>query len=621
MDAKKGGTPWLMALTAMGVVYGDIGTSPLYAFRMAFAGPFALTPTPDHVLVTLSALFWSVLLVISLKYMALVLNFDNDGEGGVLALAARVHRQADAHPRVARLAVLLGVFGAALFFGDAVITPAISVLSAVEGLGVADPALLPMVLPLSLAVLLALFSLQRFGTGVVGKLFGPVMLLWFAVLALLGGASIARSPEVLAALNPWYALRFALEFPTAAFLLLSAVFLAMTGGEALYADMGHFGRAPIRVAWFRAVWPALMLNYFGQGAALLRSPEAAAHPFYHLAPAALQLPLVVLATMATVIAAQATIAGVFSMTQQAGHLGYLPPFAVRHTSARERGQVYLPGINWLMLAVVVLLVLGFRSAEAMAAAYGIAVSGSMNITTVLCLTLVALTFSGTQRLRYLAAFAGLWLAELVFLASNASKIPDGGWLPLTLGLALFALMTSWQRAQAVIEARRHQCALPLHDFVVHLPDVVRVPGTAVYLSSHDNAVPLALQQNLKHYHCLHARNLFVHVGMLESPEAGAGQRLTLYPLGPETWSVYLRFGFREEPDVPAALMAEPALAPLLSGDVSYFLSQVGRLETLAGLPRWRRALFRFLARQGQNLADYYRLPPEQVVELGTTAGR
>ncbi|MXR37356.1 potassium transporter Kup [Craterilacuibacter sinensis] len=614
-------TPWLLALTAMGVVYGDIGTSPLYAFRMAFVGLYGLTPSEAHVLATLSALFWAVLLVISLKYMLLVLRFDNDGEGGVLALAAGVHAKAAQHPRVAGFAVALGIFGAALFFGDAVITPAISVLSAIEGLSVVDPALTPLILPLTLLVLGGLFGIQRFGSGTVGRLFGPVMLLWLLTLAALGTASIVQQPSVLKALSPLYAIRFAIESPGAAFLLLSAVFLAMTGGEALYADMGHFGARPIRLAWFRLVWPALMLNYFGQGALLLRDPSAVNHPFYGLAPDALQLPLVVLATLATVIAAQATIAGVFSMTVQAGHLGYLPPFNVKHTSDAERGQVYLPGINWLMLLAVVLLVLGFRSPNAMAAAYGIAVSGAMNITTVLCLTLVFLSFHGTQRLKLMALLLGLWLVELLFFASNATKIIAGGWVPLTLALVLFALMTSWKRGTAAIASQRDACAQTLADFIARPPDVLRVEGMAVYLSSDPTGVPLALQQNIKHYKVLHRQIVLLHVDAQEVPRVPAAERVTVQMRVPDLWCVHLRYGFREEPDVPAALAqaGRAGLAVQLE-DTSFFLTRVSALETLADVPRWRRSMFRWLARQGESAAVYYHLPPGRVVELGTQAG-
>ncbi|MCG9065064.1 KUP/HAK/KT family potassium transporter [Laribacter hongkongensis] len=619
-EESKPQRPWALALAAMGVVYGDIGTSPLYAFKAAFSGHNGFVPDQLHVLAALSMLFWSVLIIISLKYMLLVLRFDNNGEGGALALAARVQQLAGRHRHLAALGLGLGILGATLFFGDAMITPAISVLSAIEGLSVAAPAMSPFILPLTLLILVGLFSIQRFGTGRVGRLFGPVMLVWFAVLALLGVWSIAQTPVVLLALSPTFALAFALDSPGSAFVLLSAVFLAMTGGEALYADMGHFGRRPIRLAWFSMVWPALMLNYFGQGAFVLRTPAAVNHPFFELAPAMLQLPLVILAALATVIASQATIAGVFSMTTQASRLGYLPPFVLKYTSATERGQIYLPGINWLLMVAVMALVLGFRSSGSLASAYGIAVSGAMNLTTLMSMLLVLLLFQGARRTWLLLALLALWSYELLFLGSNLGKFFSGGWLPLLVAALLYALMTSWKRGMDSIANQRRTAALPLQRFVADPPDVIRVPGTAIYLSGHYDTLPAVLQQNLKHYHCLHQTLVILHVESQPIPFVAADEHIRIEQLAGRFWRVRLRYGFREEPDVPASLMQDKDMRILLeAGDASFFLGRVAEMEKLAGVPIWRRALFHWLARQGQGQAVFYRLPADRVVIVGTQA--
>ncbi|MGA8049527.1 MAG: KUP/HAK/KT family potassium transporter, partial [Burkholderiales bacterium] len=439
----------VLTLAALGVVFGDIGTSPLYAFKEAFAGSHGLPLNEANVLAVLSMMFWSVTLVVSLKYVSIVLRFDNGGEGGILALLALASRLTHANPRLAWTVATLGVFGAALFYGDAIITPAISVLSAVEGVSVVTPAFQHWVEPLTIGILIGLFAIQSHGTGAVGRLFGPVTVLWFFALAALGAVSIARTPGVLAAVDPRYALAFALHSPGLTFLVLGAVFLAITGAEALYADMGHFGRTPIRLAWFGLVFPSLMINYFGQGALVLRDPQALKNPFYLLAPEGLLAPLVLLATAATVIASQATISGAFSVTQQAARLGYLPRVTTRHTSATERGQVYVPPVNWTMLALVVLVVLGFKSSSAIASAYGIAVSGTMVLTTAL-IAIVALSLPKRANPLFLALLGLIGAVELLFFGANAIKFADGGWFPIACGLALFAVLTTWKRGGTVL---------------------------------------------------------------------------------------------------------------------------------------------------------------------------
>src|SRR5262245_23827721 len=441
-----------LTLAALGVVYGDIGTSPLYAFKEAFNGPHGLPLDQPGVLAVLSLMFWSLMLIVSLKYVTMMLRFDNRGEGGILALLALVASRVREHPRLAWTVATCGVFGASLFYGDALLTPAISVLSAVEGISVATPALDEWVVPVTVGILIGLFAIQFHGTGAVGKLFGPCMVVWFGALAALGGISIAQTPQVLASLDPRHALGFAWQHPGLAFFVLGAVFLSITGAEALYADMGHFGANPIRFAWFGMVFPALMVNYMGQGALVLRDPAAIKNPFYLLAPAELLFPLVVLATAATVIASQATISGAFSMTQQATRLGYLPRIPVRHTSESERGQIYIAHVNWTMLVLVVLLVLEFKSSSAIASAYGVAVSGTMVLTTVL-IGVVAYTSRNGARRWLLPAIAAIGMVELVFFAANAMKFTEGGWFPLGCGMAIFTLLTTWKRAEGVVTAR------------------------------------------------------------------------------------------------------------------------------------------------------------------------
>ncbi|MBS0372254.1 MAG: potassium transporter Kup [Proteobacteria bacterium] len=606
-----------LALAALGVVYGDIGTSPLYAFKEAFTGPHGIDPSEVNVLAALSAFFWAGLLIVSIKYVWVVLRFDNEGEGGVLALTALAQR-ASHRPRWAMTAVGCGIFAAALFYGDAIITPAISVLSAVEGISVATPQFEHYVVPITVGILVGLFMIQKHGTGRVGQFFGPITVVWFLALGALGVGSILQTPEVLRALDPRYAIQFAIERPHTAFILLSAVFLSLTGGEALYADMGHFGARPVRLAWYGLVWPSLVLNYFGQGALVLRSPVAIENPFYLLAPDWFLLPLVGLATLATVIASQATITGAYSMTLQAGRLGYLPRLRILHTSDTERGQIYIPSVNWLMLVAVIVLVLQFRSSGALAAAYGIAVSGTMIITTLLT-AFILLMAEGRRRVGLLAALALFGVLELLFFSSNLTKLGEGGWMPMALGAAIFLLLTTWKEGSLLLANQRCKIDVPMAGFVRGpLPDVPRVFGTAVYLTSEPSLVPSALFHNLKHYKVMHERIIFLHVVNEGIPRVDDAERVAVTQLAPGLYNVDARFGFREEPDLPAALaLAARFGLELEEMTTTYFVARARIVDGPGGMPRWRCGLFAWMMRQSEGAASYFKLPANQVVELGT----
>jgi len=607
-----------LAVGALGVVYGDIGTSPLYAFKEAFTGPHALAPTELNVLAALSAFFWAMMLIISIKYVWIVVKFDNEGEGGVLALTALAHRMTHKAPKWSLFVIGAGVFAAALFYGDAIITPAISVLSAVEGLSVATPQFEHLVVPITIGILVALFLIQRHGTGRVGGLFGPVTIIWFVVLAILGALSIAQTPAVLQALNPMYAVHFAVDHPGAMFLLLSAVFLALTGGEALYADMGHFGAKAVRLAWYGLVCPALLINYFGQGALILRSSKAVENPFYLLAPDWFLLPLVVLATAATVIASQATITGAYSMTLQASRLGYLPRVRLLHTSDTVRGQIYIPSVNWLMLIAVILLVLTFGSSSGLAAAYGIAVSGTMMITTLLT-AVVALSLPGRVRIGLLLALALFGVLELLFFGSNLTKILHGGWLPLALGALIFLLLTTWKEGSRMIAEQRRQIDIPLKDFLAGpQPNVPRVAGTAVYLTSDPTLVPSALFHNLKHFKVMHARTIFLNVINEDVPRIDPALRMKVSELAEGIYSMTVRFGFREEPDLTQTLESATDFGiDLDSMSTTYFVARSTVIDGPGGLPPWRCGLYAWMTRQSEGAASYFNLPPNRVVELGT----
>jgi KUP system potassium uptake protein len=607
-----------LTLAAIGVVYGDIGTSPLYAMREAFGHTGALPLTEATVLGVLSLIFWSLFTVVTLKYVIVILRADNHGEGGILALAALAHRAVS--PRRRRTVLLLAMFGAALFYGDGLITPAISVVSAIEGLKVATPLFEPYVVPIALGILVALFVIQSRGTGKIGMLFGPVMCLWFTVLGLLGLIQIIKAPYVLSALDPTYGLALFAEHQWSAFVTLGAVFLAVTGAEALYADMGHFGRRPIRIAWFGLVLPGLMLNYFGQGALLLENPAALAHPFYLLAPSWALYALVVLATWATVIASQAVISGVFAISSQAVQLGYLPRLNVRHTSAQMIGQVYIPGINWLLLAGVVLLVLGFHSSSNLAAAYGIAVSATMAIDAVLA-GIVARRRWGWPLALVLAVFGAFLAIDLTFLSANSLKMFAGGWFPIALAAAVFVLMSTWRRGREVMFERLYRGTPPLRSFLTSLSrrPPLRVPGTAVFLTANPEAVPRALLHNLKHNKALHERVVVLKVETEDVPRVPKSERVHIEHMSANFHRVLLRYGFMERPDVPAALLScdlgpwEPTLM-----DISFFLSRETFIPSARpDLSWWQEQIFILMANTALDATRFFRLPPNRVVELGS----
>ncbi len=610
-----------LTLGALGVVFGDIGTSPLYAFKEAFGEAHGLPLTPANVLAVLSMMFWTVTLIVTTKYVSIVLRFDNRGEGGILALLAFTSRSLRGKPRLAAVASLLAVAGASLFYGDAVITPAISVLSAVEGLSVAAPRLEQWVVPLTIAIIVALFAIQSRGTSSVGKLFGPITVIWFLVLAFLGVRSIMATPEVLGALNPGHALAFATHHPGMAFFTLGAVFLAVTGAEALYADMGHFGPKPIRLAWFTLVFPCLMLNYLGQGALVLRDAAAAKNPFYLMVPQEWALPLVVLATMATVIASQATISGAFSVTQQASRLGYLPRIPVEVTSDVERGQIYIARVNWLLMILVVALVLSFQSSSALAAAYGIAVSLTMLLETAL-IVVVVMQLEHRACIVLAAVLVAIGLVELLFVASNATKILDGGWFPLVCGAVLFTLLTTWRSARSIIAAREAAYAVPMAGFMESLngDSITRVSGTAVYLSSRLDVVPSTLLHNLKHNKVVHERMVFLSLVTNDVPYVPNVERTEVQVLKRgEIYQVTLHYGFREDPDVPLGIgLLKRHGLNIEVDETTFFLGKTAIARaSRPGLFTWRRELFRWMQRNTPSSIEYYKLPPGRVIELGT----
>ncbi len=608
-----------LSLGALGVVFGDIGTSPLYAFKEAFGGAHALPLNEANVFGVLSLIFWAVMLIVSVKYVSFVLRFDNNGEGGVLALLALASRLFRKNRKLSGAATVIAVFAASLFYGDAVITPAISVLSAVEGISVVTPALERWIVPVTIAIIIGVFALQPYGTGKIGRLFGPITLIWFFVIGALGVMSIMATPAILGALDPSYAVRFAVNSPGLTFIALGSVFLALTGGEALYADMGHFGRKPIRIAWFGLVLPSLMLNYLGQGALVLRDPAALKNPFYLLAPPELLLPLVVLATIATVIASQATITGAFSVTQQASRLGYLPRVPVTYTSETERGQIYIGQLNWLMLVIVVLLVLGFGSSSHLAAAYGIAVSATMALETAL-VALVVIAMGGRAKVFLLGILLVVFLAELLFFASNTTKIAAGGWFPILCGLAIFTLLTTWKRGVEVLTADAAAKNVPLKGFCEHLSSVTRVPGTAVFFSSNTQAVPTTLLHNLKHNKVMHERVIFLTMTTEDVPQVDDDERIEVDMLVPQSvYQVIVRYGFMEDPDAMHVLKLLGLRGLRLEIDeTTFFLgkSTIARAER-RGLFTWRREVFRWMQRNAPSAAAYFNLPPDRVIELGT----
>jgi len=609
----------ILVVGAIGVVYGDIGTSPLYTMREAF-GLGGLPLGEATVLGVLSLVFWALLVIVTIKYVAVIMRADNQGQGGVLALATLALRGLRAGGRRQQLAIVLAMIGAALFYGDGIITPAISVLSAVEGLKVATPAFEPYVVPLAIAILVGLFLVQRRGTGGVGKLFGPVMCVWFATLALLGLWQILGDPSVLRALNPIHAVTLFASHGWQAFVALGAVVLAVTGAEALYADMGHFGRWPIRFAWFSFVLPALLLNYFGQGALLIRDPGAVVNPFYLLAPPWALYPMVVLATWATVIASQAVISGAFSLTRQAIQLGYLPRLEIRHTSKQESGQVYLPRVNWALMVAIVAVVVGFGSSSQLAAAYGIAVVGAMIIDAILA-CIVAITLWRWHPAAAGLAFASFVAVDLAFFSSNALKIPAGGWFPIAFAAAVFALMSTWRTGREVLFQRLYRDAPSLRSFLASLPHqkLVRVPGTAVFLTGNPDAVPRALLHNLKHNKVLHERVVVLKVQTEEVPQVPESERVQVEHLGGNFHRVLLRYGFLEHPNVTAALARCQLGAPEPTYmDTSYFLSRENLIPSdRPDLQPWREQIFMQMTNTALDATRYFRLPPDRVVEIGS----
>jgi KUP system potassium uptake protein len=614
---------WALALGALGVVYGDIGTSPLYAMRECFAGQEGVLPTPDNVLGILSLFTWSLTLVVSLKYLSMVMNADNQGEGGILALLALVASPlAEGEPKkIRRALVLAGLFGAALLYGDAVITPAISVLGAVEGLEVATPVFKPWLVPIALVLLVALFLFQKRGTGGVAAIFGPAMLVWFIAIAAIGLPWIAREPSVLKAINPSYAFGFLAHHGRHGFLLLGAVVLCITGAEAVYADMGHFGKRPIRYAWFAVAFPALLVNYFGQGALLLaKGASAVANPFYALASGWVIYPLVGIATFAAIVASQALISGAFSMTHQAVQLGYCPRLKVVHTSGHHEGQIYVPEVNmWLMLACLA-LVWAFRGSSALAAAYGIAVTGTMTVTSVLFFAVVRPRWGLPKALAVVALFL---VVDLSFFGANLVKVESGGWLPLTVGAALFVVFSTWKRGRRALGDRLRAAALPLEPFIQdiesHSGELVRVPGNAVFMTSNPDSVPPALLHHFKHTKALHKRVILLSIITEHVPILRRRDRVACRDLGQGLFHVVAHYGFMQSPRVPDVLRQVRRLTEmdLDLHDTSFFLGRETLLATgRSGMSRWRVALFAFLTRNAHTATEFFGLPPGRVVELG-----
>ena len=605
---------------AMGVVYGDIGTSPLYTLRQCFTGLHHLELSPANILGILSIIFWSLVIVVTLKYVALIMRADNRGEGGILALTALVSRGLETQPRRRWWLVGFGIFGAAMFYGDGMITPAISVLGAVEGLEIITPQLHSIVLPLALVIIIGLFVIQRSGTARVGAFFGPVMVAWFAVLAALGVSQIIDRPGVLAAVNPVHAVAFILGNPTAAFLALGAVVLAVTGTEALYADMGHFGKLPIQRAWLFCVMPALVLNYFGQGALLLGDPGAIRNPFYLLAPAWAMVPLVVLATCAAVIASQAVISGAFSLTRAAIQMGYCPRLSIAQTSEREIGQIYVPFINWVLFTAVILLVAGFRHSDNLGGAYGIAVTLAMLIDSVLIFFVMRRIWQWSMPLA-LIVVTPLALIDLAFLSSNALKIPSGGWFPIVIGISVFILLTTWKKGRAILMRRLADGSLPLDDFIesIQLDPPTRVPGTAVFLTSAINSVPHSLLHNLKHNKVLHERVVFLTIVSRDIPYVPIEERYTINSLGGAFFQITAYYGFREDVDVPKLLeqCGRDGFGFSMM-ETSFFVSRESLIATGApDMATWRERLFVSMSKNATKASDFFGIPTNRVVELGT----
>jgi KUP system potassium uptake protein len=606
-----------LCLSALGIVYGDIGTSPLYALRECFAGQHAVPVTHDNVLGILSLIFWALIITITVKYVAYVLRADNRGEGGILALMALATSKSAAVGRSRSAIVFLGLFGAALLYGDGMITPAISVLSAVEGLGIVTPALEQWVKPVTIAILVGIFLIQKRGTARVGAMFGPVTLVWFVVLAALGLAQIVGRPEVLLAFNPWYAVTFMVENQVHGWLALGGVVLVVTGGEALYADMGHFGTKPIRLTWLGFVFPSLLLNYLGQGALLLERPESASHPFYELAPRWSLMPLVALSTMATIIASQALISGAFSITRQATMLGFWPRVQIHHTSAKEIGQIYVPSINWGLMVATITLVIVFGSSANLVAAYGIAVTTTMVITTALAYV-VARHVWGWSWLKAAAVTSLLIGIDLAFFSANAVKIPQGGWVPLVVGAFIFLLMTTWKRGRAMIAERINEEIIPLEDFfeVMRIERPARVPGTAVFMTSNPHGTPTALMHNFQHNRVVHQQVILLTILTEEVSYVLPHERVTVHPLPEGFVRVVARYGFMEVPDLKELLLRKDTPMPPIEHTTFFLGRETLHIAGGKGMAEWRKRLFAFMARNGVRVTSFFSLPSDRVVELG-----
>lgn len=611
----------VLSLAALGVVYGDIGTSPLYALRECFHGPHAIAATPENILGVLSLIFWSLIIVISIKYLVFVVRADNEGEGGILSLAALATPIKPSGKSEKMILIALGIFGAALLYGDGVLTPAISVLSAMEGLSVATPVLSSYIVPLTIVIIVGLFFLQSRGTAGIGKMFGPITLIWFSVLAILGVMQIFHYPQVLSAINPLQGVHFFIRNGWHGFIILGSVFLVVTGGEALYADMGHFGKKPIRIAWFAVVLPALLLNYFGQGALLLEKPEEAINPFYHLAPDWAVVPMIVLATCAAIIASQAVISGAFSLTMQAIQLGFIPRLRINHTSAKEFGQIYLPGINWALMIGCILVVISFQTSSDLAAAYGIAVTSTMVITTVLFYVVAH------ERWKWgvlpTAALCGFFLIiDVSFFGANIIKFFDGGWFPLALAATIFLLMMTWKKGRSILTARIQNETDLLEDFLIRVEkrkDLHRVSGLAVFMNGNATRTPPALLHNIEHNKILHERIMFVTVKTRAIPYVDQSERMIYQPLNNGFSRLKIYYGYMEDPDVPK-ILSELKVRKFVfdPSETTYFLGRETIIATkkYSGMARWREKLFAVMSRNARSATSYFKIPPDRVVELG-----
>ncbi|WP_286964029.1 potassium transporter Kup [Cupriavidus sp. UBA2010] len=610
-----------LVVGAIGVVFGDIGTSPLYSLKECFSPEHGIPFSPDAVLGIISMLFWAFVIVVSLKYVMFVMRADNNGEGGILALMALALRTAAPRSRMAKLIMMFGIFGACMFYGDAVITPAISVLSAVEGLEIAAPGLSHFVIPITLLILALLFFIQRSGTHVVGKLFGPIMVVWFLALGALGLIHLVQAPGIVKAINPVYAVSFLHDHSLQAFIVLGSVFLVLTGAEALYADMGHFGAKPIRTAWFVLVMPCLILNYFGQGAMLLGNPDAIENPFYLMVPSALQLPMVLLATAATVIASQAVISGAFSLTSQAIQLGFMPRMRIRYTSAAEIGQIYMPVINWILLVLVICVVLAFKKSDNLAAAYGIAVTTTMVITTFLAALVMRNVWKWNPALVTLISLTFL-VVDMSFFAANLLKIAEGGWFPLLMGGSAFFLLMTWHSGRKLLRARSLEDGIPLEPFIAGLlaPPPHRVEGTAVFLTGNTESVPVSLLHNLKHNRVLHERVVFLQFVTRDIPYVDDDERLSCKDLGGGVYILKSEYGFKETPDVQRVLdLAQRKLGMQFElMETSFFIARESVIPSkLPGMSMWRESLFAWMHQNGAKPSDFFSIPANRVVELGT----